>query len=125
MHRYRHYVAYIGLPGARLAKSAKTRQLAGRLKGMATGAGIKESQADLDLIFWIRVDLYQKGMRNDRGVRLRRKQNSLALSIRLSTHPPVKYDCPFPVTFLRRADEIRAEYLFGICESQRLVTLTF
>jgi hypothetical protein len=29
MHRYRLYVAYIGLSGARLAKSAKTRQLAG------------------------------------------------------------------------------------------------
>jgi hypothetical protein len=29
MHRYRLYVADIGLPGARLAKSAKTRQLAG------------------------------------------------------------------------------------------------
>jgi hypothetical protein len=53
-------------------------------------------------------------------------KNNLALSIRLSTHPPVKYDCPFPVNFLRRADEIRAEYIiFGICESQRLVTLTF
>jgi hypothetical protein len=30
MHRYRLYVADIGLPGARLAKSAKTRQLAER-----------------------------------------------------------------------------------------------
>jgi hypothetical protein len=28
---------------------------------------LKESQADLDLIFWIRVDLHQKGMRHDRG----------------------------------------------------------
>jgi hypothetical protein len=27
----------------------------------------KESQAVLDLIFWIWVDLYQKGMRQDRG----------------------------------------------------------
>jgi hypothetical protein len=28
---------------------------------------VKESQAVLDLIFWIWVDLYQKGMRQDRG----------------------------------------------------------
>ena len=50
------------------------------------------------------------------------KQNHLALSIRLPTHPPVKYDCPLtsPLSFLPLADKIHAEY---VSQSQRLVTL--
>jgi hypothetical protein len=35
--------------------------------GSCLNISLKASQADLDLIFWIRVDLYQKGMRHDRG----------------------------------------------------------
>jgi hypothetical protein len=43
-----------------------------KIINQTTSAGIhhdevKASQADLDLIFWIRVDLCQKGMRHDRG----------------------------------------------------------
>jgi hypothetical protein len=63
----------------------------------------KESQADLYLIFWIRVDLYQKGMRHDRGALDRALVFVVSPSIQDSVDERCRFRRGLAFTFLSHA----------------------